>query len=312
MTMLPAPRPMDGLAPYHAVPDFYADARALRADVERFFADSDKASAQHQVWNYRYLPDSCTCLRTLPEKVIERAKVERFVQRLSAFAWQNLGLSRVTWPYLSLYVEGCGQQIRSDTRNGAFSYVHSLTPWEQRRFSGGETQIFRELGDGASGRFRASGAGASLYELVETRFNQLLVFDPRLIHGVPPLRGVADPLEGRLVLHGHLELAGVTAGGPLDAVFQRDGIGALGELLAQAQAGIEREPGRYHGFATYAINIVPSGEVHSVVRLVQRVLAHDGPQRGVPALTGLAAQLAQLRFPRAEGPSRVVVPLRFD
>ena len=34
------------------------------------------------------------------------------------------------------------------------------------------------------------------------RFNQLLVFDPRLPHGVRPVEGTRDPRAARLVLHG--------------------------------------------------------------------------------------------------------------
>lgn len=37
---------------------------------------------------------------------------------------------------------------------------------------------------------------------VEPEFNRLTVFDPRLPHGVRPVRGTQDPREARLVLHG--------------------------------------------------------------------------------------------------------------
>lgn len=41
-----------------------------------------------------------------------------------------------------------------------------------------------------------------LMQLVEPKFNQLTVFDPRVPHGVRPVRGTRDPREARLVLHG--------------------------------------------------------------------------------------------------------------
>ena len=311
-TLPPPPRPVNPLAPYHTVNDFFAGAPAMRQDFERFFAEPMKASAEHQVWNYWYVPQSYTYLRTLPEKVIERSRVEQFVQRLTTYAWQRYGLASVSWPNLSLYVEGCGQTVHNDSRNGAFGNVFSLTPWERRRFSGGETQILREQDYWASGRYREAGSGVSFYDLVESHFNQLLVFDDRLLHGVPTLRGVADPLEGRLVLHGHLKSNGISAGGALDPVFQRDGIGSLGDLLAEAQGEIAREAGRFHGFATLAVNVVPDGAVHGVQTLVQRVLADNGLQRDVPALEGLRPRLSKLRFPRTQGPSRVVVPVIFN
>lgn len=41
-----------------------------------------------------------------------------------------------------------------------------------------------------------------LMTLVEPHFNQLTVFDPRVPHGVRPVRGTRDPREARVVLHG--------------------------------------------------------------------------------------------------------------
>lgn len=41
-----------------------------------------------------------------------------------------------------------------------------------------------------------------LVTLIEPKFNQLTVFDPRFPHGVRPVSGTRDPLKARLVLHG--------------------------------------------------------------------------------------------------------------
>jgi len=37
---------------------------------------------------------------------------------------------------------------------------------------------------------------------IEPRFNRLVVFDPRIPHGVREVTGTRDPREGRLVIHG--------------------------------------------------------------------------------------------------------------
>ncbi len=62
-------------------------------------------------------------LRTQPEKVIQRARVERFMSQLAAWSSETLGLARISWPYLSLYISGCRQGLHNDVRNGRFGFV---------------------------------------------------------------------------------------------------------------------------------------------------------------------------------------------
>src|SRR3954470_23683118 len=53
---------------------------AMREDIDAHFSNPSRHEpATHQVWNYWYVPGSYTYLRTTPEKVIARDKVERFV-----------------------------------------------------------------------------------------------------------------------------------------------------------------------------------------------------------------------------------------
>lgn len=302
---------IDAQAPYHAVPDFSPEVLSLREGIDRHFAEPYKAGRDHEVWNYWYVPDSYTYLRTSPEKVIAREVLDRFFEQLGWFATRRLGMDTVTWPFLSLYVEGCKQVLHNDSRNGAFGYVFSLTQWDQRRFEGGETLIFREQDYWASGRFREEGAGNAFYEKIPSRFNQLLVFDDRLIHGVPEVRGTTDPREGRVVLHGHMECKGVSVQGPLQPLLEADGLGDLGEVLARANASVAAEAGRYHGFATIALDVAADGVV-TVRPLVQRVLGRSGPEAEVPALSDLCRNLSKLRFaPQAE-PSWIAVPQVFE
>jgi hypothetical protein len=303
---------IDAQAPYHVLPNFSPDGFCLRDEIDQHFAKPYEAGPEHQVWNYWYVPDSYTYLRTAPEKVIARHMVDRFIEQLGRFATKRLGMDIVTWPYLSLYVEGCGQILHNDSKNGAFGYVFSLTRWDQRKFEGGETLIFREHDYWASGRFRDAGAGVAFYEKIPSHFNQLLVFDDRLIHGVPEVRGTTDPREGRIVLHGHMECKGVSVEGPLQPVLEADGLGHLGEVLASARAAVAAEPGRYHGFATFALDVAADGTVTTVQPLVQRVMGGNGPQAEVPVLSALRSDLSTLRFPPQPEPSWIAVPLVFE
>src|SRR5450631_72740 len=103
MILTDAPRPaaaaaFNGLAPFHVVPGFMPDVAPMRASLERFFDEPAKAGPRHQVWNYWHVPGSYTYLRTSPEKAIEPALVDAFVQRLREFAWVRLGMDMVLPP----------------------------------------------------------------------------------------------------------------------------------------------------------------------------------------------------------------------
>ena len=299
------------LAPYHVLQDFSPNAASLRNEFDSHFATPYEQGAGHQVWNYWYVPDSYTYLRTGPENVIAEATVDLFFQHVKSFAREWLGMNKVTWPFLSLYVEGCKQTIHNDSCNGHFGYVYSLTNWDRRSFHGGETLIFREQDYWASGRFRSAGAGSSFYEKIPSRFNQLLVFDDRLLHGVPEVRGTQDPREGRVVLHGHIECGGICVDGPLEELLASDGLGDLADILAKTQNSIDAECGRYHGFATIELNVSADGIVTSVRPLVQRVLGSAGPETEVSHLLDLRRNLRKLRVAAQAGPSRIAVPQLF-
>ena len=114
--------------------------------------------------------------------------------RSASWARETLGMGYVTWPYLSLYVDGCRQDLHNDF-GGRFGYVYSLT-WDERKTIGGETIVLYD-GDLFRNNMTSSAAGWNLYEMIPPRFNRLVVFDDRMPHGVQRVEGAMDPLEGR-------------------------------------------------------------------------------------------------------------------
>ncbi len=44
---------------------------------------------------------------------------------------------------MSYYIDGCSQDLHCDNPQGPFAYVLSLTKWDIRRFTGGETMILK-------------------------------------------------------------------------------------------------------------------------------------------------------------------------
>ena len=59
-------------APHAFVDSFLSEAlaRDMRAAIDRHFADPYKQNAEHQVWNYWYVPEMYTFLRTSADKVM--------------------------------------------------------------------------------------------------------------------------------------------------------------------------------------------------------------------------------------------------
>jgi hypothetical protein len=283
-------------------------AAAMRADIDSHFASPYKHHPDtHQVWNYWFVPQTYTYLRTQPEKVIQRASVEHFMGRLRAWSSQTLGLGRLSWPYLSLYISGCRQGLHNDARNGRFGFVYSLTR-DDRRSTGGETLVLRR-GDPFLRNLRRASAGAALYELVEPRFNRLVVFDDRLVHGVQLVEGSMDPVEGRFVLHGHIEESGPSVAGslPLEQVLQ-----GLRSALEPFDREFADQAGQYDGPLVLRFSISPQGRVLGLQVLLDRVFTERQGDLGWRAITGkLIELLGATAFPASPGETSVTLPLRF-
>lgn len=299
-----------GRSPVIVVDDFLPldAAEQIRSDFEAHFsAPHEQTPETHGVWNYWYVDQLYAYLRAPPEKVLAPDRLAGFRDALGAWAFSRLGLGRVLRPYLSLYLPGCGQGLHNDTKNGRFAYVYSLTR-NARRTSGGETLIFRE-GDPFRANLAGAQAGSGFYRLVEPRFNRLVVFDDRLPHAVQRIEGVMHPLEGRVVLHGHIVDSGQAVSGSLDATQVAD---PLIDMLVQHGEAIAARAKLWQGLLVLRFEIDASGAVQSCVVLVDRVFARSGADADWNlARRSLITQILSLRFAAADGPSSVTIPLRF-
>jgi len=294
--------------PFVILDDFLprGEAVAMRRQINGHFAEPHRHTPdRHQVWNYWHVPGPYTYLRTLSEKVIERAQVARFHEALTVWAQYMLGLGHVTWPYLSLYVDGCEQKLHNDSVNGRFGFVYSLT-WDERKTIGGETIVLKE-GDLFRDNMGRASAGSGLLDLIEPKFNRLVLFDDRMPHGVQRIEGSMNPVEGRFVLHGHISESGPMADGPLEAVAVARAVhDGLGPLLSDLQ----RLPVLHHGPLVLKLLIEPGGAVGRVDRLVDRLARSDGG--GTHALADqVVALVGSMRFPAAAQPTEAWVPLLF-
>lgn len=297
-------------APSALVDDFLPRdlAAGMRSDIDAHFADPAAHGPEtHQLWNYWFVPDLYTYLRTRPEKIVRMNLVEAFMAALRTWSLNNLGFGGVTWPNLSLYVPGCRQAWHNDAGNGRFGFVYSLTR-DARRTIGGETLIQRG-GDAFRMYAARPAAGTDLHDRVEPRFNRLVIFDDRLPHAVEQVAGSMDPVEGRFVLHGHLSEAGPAVQGALSPGEVAEPVaGILRDFTGEAAARIAL----YHGPLSLRFVVDQSGSVTACDVMLDRVIHMDGGHADWDVLLALIIErFKSARFPRKPGETVVIQSITF-
>lgn len=281
-------------------------AAAMRAAIDAHFAAPEAHRAEtHQVWNYWHVPELYTYLRTTPEKLMAPELVQGFVDALRNWSIEHLGLGAVTWPYLSLYVDGCRQGLHNDAANGRFAFVYSLSCDERKSF-GGDTLVLHE-GDPFRAGLRQAAAGRSFYQSIEPRFNRLMLFDDRLPHGVSMVEGNMDPVEGRFVLHGHISESGPIVSGALPPDLAA---AVAAETVERFAAANQARLQLFHGVVTLKLTISASGRVEVVAPVADRVVQADAGDADWAGLRRrLEAALKALSFPPAAGPTILILPI---
>jgi hypothetical protein len=285
--------------------DFLPEEKTLsmRADIDAHFADpQNHKTGTHYVWNYWHVPGTYTYLKSVPERVIAREKVEAFVQALRTWAAVNVGFGHVTWPFLSMYVPGCSQGVHNDSVNGRLGYVFSLTR-NDRKTIGGETMVFQDR-DLFRSNLDKPAAGSAIFDLVEPRFNRLTLFDDRVPHAVQRVDGSMDPVEGRFVLHGHISESGIVAQGALHPDAIREPVLTALQELRAAIGTLANGP------LVYCIEIAEDGAVQRMRPLLDRLVSPTNADLD-SLRAAVAERLHALRFPAAAGPTRANIPLIF-
>jgi len=186
------------------VPEFFSEAKALRSAFDERFRDARSTEPDRFVWDYWHMPGQYTYLRTYGDRYFPEQLTAAFLDRLRQWGRDTLGCGAVSPPWFSYYVDGCVQELHADVPHGPWAYVFSITNWEGRGFSGGETVLLRpEFLDFWRDFDSSRGLEApDLVDRIPSSFNQLTVFDARVPHGVEMVRGTHDPLDSRVVLHG--------------------------------------------------------------------------------------------------------------
>lgn len=285
------------------------EAVTLRRIFDERFADPRSTRADRFVWDYWHVPGQYTALRTPAWTYFPRGVYAAFHRRLVAWGREALGCHDISPPWLSLYVDGCRQELHGDLPHGPWAFVFSLTRWRGRTFAGGETLLLRDevldfWHDFASERAVEE---RQLVRAMEPRFGRLVAFDPRIPHGVRAVTGTRDPREGRLVIHGWFVQPRPFVRGPLAPRALAARVGALTEQLGGWLGALP-----VAGLVSVAFDVDRRGAV-SAVRLLSdttRVPRADEAARR-RLVRRIRAAIAGWRFGPQRGASRVTLPLVF-
>jgi hypothetical protein len=293
------------------VDGFAKEAARMRAHFDARFAEPRSATADRFVWDPWHVDGQYTALRTPAWTYFPKRLYEAFHQRLVWWGRRTLGCHDVSPPWLSVYVDGCEQRLHGDLPHGPLAFVFSLTDWTRRTFRGGETLLLADevldfWRDFASTRGLEEG---ELFDAIEPRFNRLVVFDPRLPHGVRRVDGSRDPRQGRVVVHGWFVQPRPFIEGPLPVEALARAIDGLSEFLGHTL----RAGPSLAGLLSLGFTVSAAGRVGRVRVLTDttRVPGElEAARRQV--VRAVVRHLAAWQLPRQRALSRVTLPLVFE
>jgi hypothetical protein len=299
---------------YLTIDGFFEQASTLRQEFDAKFADPRRALATRFVWDYWNVPGQYTALRTPAWTYFSAALYKRWHTELVGWGRRVLGCHDVSPPWLSNYVEGCKQELHGDLPHGPWAFVYSLTHWQSRVFSGGETMMLRDEALDFWHNFTSvrSLERADVLRLLQPRFNRLTVFDPRIPHGVREVRGTTDPREGRLVMHGWFVNPRPFVVGGLST---QSGTAQLAAHIDRLTAKVSQTMGAVAiaGMISFEIKIGRDGTAQSVVVLsdtTRGIAAVELQRRRARGL--LRKHLMGWKFASAKQPSTITLPLLFQ
>lgn len=292
------------------LPQFSSEAKALRGEFEQKMSAQNATGADRFVWDFFHIPDQYSHLRTPAYHFFNQKTYEKFHNQLVWWGRRNLGCHDISPPWLSCYIEGCKQELHGDHPHGPWAFVYSLTPWKNRKFTGGETLL---LQDPVLSYWQTSWAGQGLekkdiFHEIPAQFNQLLVFDPRIPHGVRETRGTMNPCEGRLVIHGWFVQPRPFVEGPLST---RDLEKALMTLVAELQ-DIVAQDSHMQGTVAFRFQVLASGRVSAISTLTNTLRIPSDEKEFRSIERKLKSLIEKLSFKKQKKSSWITLPLIFE
>lgn len=291
---------------------FSPSSRHLRNHFEKVMGDDH--NPLRFSWDFWNKPGRYTHLRTPAEKFFTGSSakhLDKIKSELQSFGEKKLGCRNISPLWLSCYVEGCEQKWHADRPHGPWAFVLSLCP-QKFDFLGGETILLKPeilnfwSSPGGTGK---PFEDKDVVDRVSPLFNRLTVFDPRIPHGVSPLKGTMSPLEGRLVIHGWFTQPRPYYVGPLPSQHIDQALRDLDETLANGLDDFSSS-----GTIAFDIQIRPNGRI-GTIKMLASSLASAVPGGAYTDHRRLATLLkkhfAQVILPKANRPGTLTLPLSF-
>ncbi len=278
--------------------------KPLSVSLRKHFDEvmSDRHNPNRFLWDWWHLPGRYTHLRTPAELFFPENLYSQLESSLKDFGRKVLGCGEISPIWLSNYVEGCEQRLHADRPHGPWAFVLALTT-DPRNFSGGETVMLKP----AILDFWKNPAPTgmdfeedNIVEKIPSKFGRLLVFDPRIPHGVSRVSGTLDPLKGRLVLHGWFTPPNPFIEGALKPK-------QIEKVLQEFDQDFEtfNQP-MTTGTVAYRISILAGGKVKRVRRLGCTMLDSTPLDRQIKRF------FLGAKFPKAGGASELTLPLTIE
>ncbi len=279
--------------------------------VQIYFNDLPHFSYRWDAW---HVPGQYTLMRT-PADAFFGDLYDRLEDALTEYGERVLGCRGISPVWLSYYVDGCRQELHTDSPHGPWAFVLSLTHWDERTFSGGETMLLNpQVLDYWRGFDPTLGQETpQLTTLIEPHFSRLTAFDPRLPHGVRCVEGPRDPRHGRIVLHGWFTSPTPFFTGALSEEAATPALnaalGPLYEALGELAPAV--------GAATVRVVVGPEGRTLGVEFLTNTVMMRpqgclDPEEARMEVLGTICDQLFAVQWPPADGETAVTLPFIFE
>lgn len=296
--------------PIHKISHFFDDALKMRHEFEARFNDPKKTTKDRFVWDYWHVEDQYTLIRSEAESIFTKNSFQSFSQTLIEFGQKYLGCDGITPPWISYYVDGCKQELHADVPHGPWAYVYSLTPWTKREFTGGETILLKPSTLDYWNHYEQMG-GIEMKQLttkIPANFNQLLVFDPRIPHGVTQVRGVQDPLKARVVIHGWFTNPRPIIHGGLG---EKKTTKVLNEMIYEMEPIFDRYSSMT-GTLTLRIEISPKGQIDRLYFLTNTLISLEKGISPIKLLNEIESFLKKKAFPKAKSRTEITLPFLFQ
>lgn len=247
------------------------------------------------------LPEKSTLLRTPAKQFFPRGLYRPLKAALLQYGARELGCLGLSPIHLSYYTSSSTQSWHCAAPHGPFAFCLSLTKWDERHFSGGETMLLQP-----------NVLATDETYLLEPRFNQLAAWDARVPFGVRQVEGTEDPLDARVVLHGWFSKPAPFCTGSLSQEEAAPSLQAAMDAVHAALANLAPADGT----VTLRLQVAGDGRPTGMQWLCNTLIAepaHRGEQPWMVVdrtLSAIAETCMSMRFPASAdgGSSEVTLP----